>query len=55
MMSCTFSLFSLQVLEKCESEVLDFWIFQNWLFWTGIRLVVTNMQEFLYVRIFIGI
>ena len=31
-------LFSLQVLEKLDLEVLDFWICQNWLFWTGIRL-----------------
>ena len=29
MMSCMFCLFSLQVLEKSDSEVLDFWTFSE--------------------------
>ena len=28
----------LQALDKLDLEVLDIWIFQNWLFWTVIRL-----------------
>ena len=45
-MSGMFSLLSLQVLEKLDLEVLDFGIFQNWLFWTGINLVYQTCKNF---------
>ena len=55
MMSCMFSLFYLQALEKLDSGVFNFWLFSELAIWTGILPGVLNTQEILYVRIFIGI
>ena len=43
-LSFTFSLFPLQVLQKLDLEVLVLGYFQNWLFWTGIWLGIPNKQ-----------
>ena len=40
-------LFSIQVLENSDLEVLDFWICQNCQFWNRFRLIILIMQELL--------
>ena len=55
MMSCTIGLCSIQLLEKSGLEVLDFLYGHNWLFWNFFWIGISNMQEFLYLRIFIEI
>ena len=55
MMSFMFSLFYLQVLEIPELEFRSVKYFQNGIFWTGIKLDLSSIHEFLYVCIFNGI
>ena len=55
MVSWMFSLFYLQFLDKLELKPWTFGYFHNFPFWSGIRLGVSNMQECVYVCIFIWI
>ena len=52
MMSSMLSLFSFQAFQKLDLELLYFWLFTSFLFWSGFLLGFSNMQEFLYMRIF---
>ena len=54
-MSLMFSLFSLEVIEKSDFSGFDIFDIFRIGYFTGIWLGVSNMQEFLYVHIFIGI
>ena len=44
MMSSMFSLFYLQVLEKLDSQVLEFWLWPELAISEGFWLDVSNMQ-----------